>query len=113
LLIPVNQPKDVFHGKLVARPDDGTPSVELGDDLELTVLSPTAKELSDLEATWDDYVREHPPAQSRGGGASIQQDRKVPNLSSIVLLAKAGRRRILLTGDANAAKILEGLEASG
>jgi len=37
----------------------------------------------------------------------------VANLSSIVVLAKFGRRRMLLTGDARGDKILEGLETAG
>jgi hypothetical protein len=37
-------------------------------------------------------------------------DRSVPNLSSIIVLAEAGGKSMLLTGDARGDKILEGLE---
>ena len=40
-------------------------------------------------------------------------DKSVPNLSSIVVLAKAGGKTMLLTGDARGDKILEGLELVG
>ena len=40
-------------------------------------------------------------------------DRSVPNLSSLVVLAEAGDKRMLLTGDARGDKILEGLELVG
>ena len=44
---------------------------------------------------------------------SAYVDKSVPNLSSIVLLAEAEARSILLTGDARGDKILEGLELVG
>jgi len=40
-------------------------------------------------------------------------DKSVPNLSSLVVLAKAGGKTMLLTGDARGDKILEGLELVG
>ena len=40
-------------------------------------------------------------------------DKSVPNLSSIVVLASAGGKTILLTGDARGDKILKGLELVG
>ena len=40
-------------------------------------------------------------------------DKSVANLSSLVVLAEAGKKRMLLTGDARGDKILEGLELVG
>ena len=40
-------------------------------------------------------------------------DKSVPNLSSLVLLAEVGDKRMLLTGDARGDKILEGLQVAG
>lgn len=37
----------------------------------------------------------------------------VANLSSVVVLAAVGKKRMLLTGDARGDKILEGLELVG
>jgi hypothetical protein len=44
---------------------------------------------------------------------SAYVDKSVPNLSSLVVLAEAGDKRILLTGDARGDKILKGLELVG
>src|SRR5207302_631546 len=40
-------------------------------------------------------------------------DNSVPNLSSIVVLVKAGDKTLLLTGDARGDKILQGMETVG
>src|SRR5262249_35967254 len=40
-------------------------------------------------------------------------DDSVPNLSSIVMLVRAGGKSLLLTGDARGDKILKGMEADG
>jgi hypothetical protein len=63
-------------------------------------------------------VKEEADKKKKKDGTSAQSDfsdDSVANLSSLVLLAEAGknnaRKRILLTGDARGDKILEGLEA--
>ena len=49
--------------------------------------------------------------QVAGRALAAYVDKSVPNLSSIVVLAEAGGKRMLLTGDARGDKILEGLRA--
>lgn len=112
LCISVNQPGAQFPDGLVMRPSAGPETVDF-DDLKLTVLSPDAVALAALERDWDAYLAANPPGKAQGGAAAVGQDRTVPNLSSIVLLAEAEGHRILLTGDANTDEILAGLAAAG
>ena len=71
-------------------------------------------ELVALQQQHDDWLKE-----LKAKGMTPEQalaayvDKSVPNLSSIVVLAKAGDKSILLTGDARGDKILEGLELAG
>jgi hypothetical protein len=88
------------------------PCIEV-EDLNLTVLSPTAKELEDFEEEWNKYLREQAKKQREGGATAYGIDQSRTNLSSIVVLAEAGRHSLLLAGDARASQILDGLRASG
>ena len=45
--------------------------------------------------------------------AAVAADSSVPNLSSIALLVELGGRSILLTGDARADQVLEGMGEAG
>jgi hypothetical protein len=102
LALEVNRP---FDG-LVAAPR----AVDWGDGLELMVLGPAVDRLEDLQRKWDADVRKRPASEST---AAAYVDRSVYNLSSIVVLAQAGGKRMLLTGDARGDDILEGLQAAG
>lgn len=88
--------------------------VQIGG-LKLTVLGPRREELEALEAEFD---AENPdlaslsPAARRLAMAAFT-DKAVANLSSIVVLAEQGGKRMLLTGDARGDKILAGLEGAG
>jgi len=68
-------------------------------------------ELVALQQQHDEWLK-----QLKAKGLTPEQalaayvDESVPNLSSIVVLAKAADKTILLTGDARGDKILEGLE---
>lgn len=92
---------------LVLRADDGGVEVPCGDGLTLTVLGPAQAQLDAFRKEWQ-------ATRSRGAVAATGgADTSRPNLSSIVLLAESGDRRMLLTGDARADHILAGLEAAG
>lgn len=85
------------------------------DNLELKVVAPSEKNLLALQKDWDRYVRkilEKEDEESRAEAAAFV-DRSVYNLSSIVILAEADGKRILLTGDGRGDHTLEGLEAAG
>ncbi|MFP5285614.1 MAG: ComEC/Rec2 family competence protein [Thermoanaerobaculia bacterium] len=85
------------------------------DNLELKVVAPSEKNLLALQKDWDRHVREileKEDEESRAEAAAFV-DRSVYNLSSIVILAEADGKRILLTGDGRGDHTLEGLEAAG
>lgn len=85
------------------------------DNLEIKVVAPSEKNLLALQKDWDRHVRailEKEDEESRAEAAAFV-DRSVYNLSSIVILAEAGGKRILLTGDGRGDHTLEGLEAAG
>ena len=101
----------------VMRTADKAPRIASGDlslgGLTLTVLSPMAKELEDFEKSWDTYLKQQAKKKGKGGAAAVGVDRSPTNLSSITLLAEAGGKRLLLTGDARASQILDGLRVAG
>jgi beta-lactamase superfamily II metal-dependent hydrolase len=76
---------------------------------KLTVVAPSATALDKLDAEWEEWLAHHPDAVQVADYA----DRSVFNLSSIVVLAEAGGRSMLLCGDARGDHVLEGLEAAG
>jgi hypothetical protein len=72
------------------------------------------EELADLQKDHDTFLKAA-AAKKKAGTASLADfsDTSVPNLSSVVVLAEAGGKSILLTGDARGDKILTGLELIG
>lgn len=93
-----------FGGGLVQRGGAQT-TVPIAPGLTFTVLSPSRQELARLRATWEDWEAHHPVHEA----ANV--DRSVYNLSSIVVLARAGDKTLLLAGDARSDDILAGLKA--
>lgn len=77
--------------------------VEVAPGLTFTILGPRAAELEKLDRSW-----KLPAAQ-----AADYLNRTVPNLSSIVVLVEAGKKRLLLTGDAGGDLILRSLGEAG
>lgn len=102
-----------FNGALVmAKPGGG--KIEVGSGLTFIVVGPMKPELQALHKKHQDWLKElkkkgkTPPA-----ALAAFVDPSVPNLSSIVVLAEAGAKRMLLTGDARGDKILAGLQHVG
>jgi hypothetical protein len=98
LALDVNQP---FGDAVVA-----SEAIDWGDGLSLTVLGPEKRRLDDLHKKWDADVRKRQAAATE---VAAYLDGSVYNLSSIVILAEAGGKRMLLTGDARGDDILAGL----
>jgi hypothetical protein len=96
-----------FGGGLISPDRLANPSVTLGG-MSLTVIGPTTANLGALKTKWDAWAKEAARKQLPGDLANI--DKSVPNLSSIVILAEEGGRRILLTGDARGDHIEQGLD---
>jgi hypothetical protein len=91
-----------------------TKEIPLTTGLIFTVVGPMQPELLALQKKHDEWLQ-----KLKKEGKKPEEvlaafvDRSVPNLSSIVVLAKAGGKTMLLTGDARGDKILEGLEHVG
>ena len=102
-----------FDDELVMATADPT-LVTLGD-LSLTVVGPIKRELVKLQQAHDRWVKAQKAQKTRAAESALAayRDASVTNLSSLVLLATLGKKRLLLTGDARGDKILEGLELTG
>jgi hypothetical protein len=98
-----------FGGGLVQR-GGANATVEVVPGLEFTVLAPAENRLVKLREKWTEWEQAH-PAPKAEEAANI--DRAVFNLSSVVVLAHAGDRTVLLTGDARSDDVVEGLEGAG
>lgn len=98
-----------FDGKLIVA---GKKAREIGAGLSFTVAGPMTPEIEALQKKHDQWLQEQKNKKPEAALAAYV-DKSVPNLSSIVVLAEAGGKTILLTGDARGDKILEGLEQTG
>ncbi|MGE0490435.1 MAG: hypothetical protein AB7S38_14600 [Vulcanimicrobiota bacterium] len=89
--------------------------LDLGDGLKFTVLGPAAAQLAALRREWDAELAKMKKA-SREEAAAIGAaflDESAANLSSTVVLAERGGKRMLLTGDARGDFVLDGLRNAG
>ena len=76
------------------------------------VIGPTVGNLEKLRERWVEWLmRKNLPFAP--GEKPVRPDEAVNNLSSIMFLAEAGKRRFLMTGDGVSADIVAGLEAAG
>jgi len=108
------EPNAQFGGKLIVAGGGGVEQVQIGP-LTLTVVAPLREELLKLQAEWDSELQRHKLAKDAKEAAKVAAyvDDSVYNLSSIVLLAELGGKRMLLTGDARGDLVLRGLERAG
>jgi hypothetical protein len=107
--LPLNQG---FPGGLVCV-DDAPAPVQL-DNLALRVVGPTRANLDELRTKWLDWLDEHEDMIGAGDPlVAAMADRSVPNLSSIMVLAEADQKRLLLTGDGRGDHLLDGLGQAG
>jgi hypothetical protein len=100
-----------FDGGLILAGKDG---IAIGQDLTFTVAGPNKVELVALHKkhnAWRKQLAKEEKTPPQALAAYV--DKSVPNLSSLVLLAKVADKAMLLTGDARGDKILQGLEAVG
>ncbi|HVK12940.1 MAG TPA: hypothetical protein VM597_29575 [Gemmataceae bacterium] len=83
--------------------------------MKMTILGPAKAELQALQAEFDaknPNLASMTASERRIAMAAFTDD-SIANLSSIVVLAERGGKRMLLTGDARGDKILQGLHAAG
>lgn len=98
-----------FQGKLVLAKAKGK-KVDMGKGLKFTVVGPMNAEVVALQKQHDVFLEKKQKAKD---ALSAFTDTSVANLSSVVVLAEVGKKRILLTGDARGDKVIEGLELVG
>ena len=107
LKFPLNQE---FDGQLVMTSDDAE-ALDIGRGLSMTVCGPMKAELIALQKDYDAFLKKK--REERTASLAAFTDTSIPNLSSIVVIAEAGNKRMLLTGDARGDKILDGLKLAG
>ena len=106
-----------FAPKYLVSVDDVPDAVVLGN-LSLQVVGPTSDNLDRLRTEWQEWLEKYDkPVLSRDPAeaerAALAADSSIPNLSSIMLLAEADGKRLLLTGDGRGDHLLEGSEKAG
>lgn len=92
----------------------GPNSVEMDDGLTFTIVGPVLEQVEALRKEHERWLKElAKQGKTAEDVLAAYVDDSVTNLSSIVVLAEVGERKMLLTGDALGNKILEGLELAG
>jgi hypothetical protein len=89
------------------------PAVISFGPLELRIAGPDKANLKALRKKWLEWLADTSQRVASNPLAASIVDRSIPNLSSIVLLAKCNDKTILLTGDARGDHILAGLKTAG
>ena len=103
--VPVNEG---FPGGMVSV-DTAPRDIPLGE-LTLRVVGPTSDNLEELQEEWEEWLEDHAEEIASGDPLlAAMADRSVPNLSSIMLLARSEGKTILLTGDGRGDHLLQGL----
>jgi hypothetical protein len=80
--------------------------------LELTIAGPNKANLKALRTEWLNWLEAAAQKAASDPAAAAMADNSVPNLSSIVVLAKCAGKTILLTGDARGDHIIDGLNTA-
>lgn len=101
--------------KLVQAPVKGKKVVTIGDGLKFTIIGPLADRIEELQIEWNAVIKKKGLAKNEEGQslAAAFLDESVFNLSSICVLAEAGGKKMLLTGDARGDHVLKGLTGAG
>jgi ribonuclease BN (tRNA processing enzyme) len=83
-------------------------------DMKFLIIGPTRKNLEDLRKQWLDWLDKHEKALKTRADyrLAIQADKSIPNLSSIMFLAKEEDNTILFTGDGLSEHVIYGLKQS-
>ena len=81
-------------------------------DIKFLVIGPTRKNLEDLRKQWLDWLDKHEKALRTRADyrLAVQADKSIPNLSSIMFLAKEDDDTILFTGDGLGEHVIYGLK---
>lgn len=102
-----------FDGKLIIA-EKGKDPIDIGKELTFTVAGPMKSEVEVLRKKHNAWLKKlKKEGKTPPQALAAYVDKSVPNLSSLVLLAKTGDKTMLFTGDARGDKILKGLELVG
>lgn len=101
-----------FQGKLVIAEKKGK-KIDMKKGLKFTVVGPMNDEVVALQKAHDSFLKKKEDEKGTAGALASFTDTSVANLSSVVVLAEVGKKRMLLTGDARGDKVLAGLELVG
>jgi beta-lactamase superfamily II metal-dependent hydrolase len=83
------------------------------DNLTLRIIGPTKANLEELRNLWRKWLEKYETADISEPSIAAVADKSIPNLSSIVVLAEADGKRVLITGDARGDHIIDGLRLAG
>jgi hypothetical protein len=93
---------------------DDAPGPVVFDNLSLTVVGPTQTNLDELRTKWEAWLAAQEEAVASGNDTVLaNSDRSIPNLSSIMVLAEADGKSLLLTGDGRSDHLVQGLGQAG
>jgi beta-lactamase superfamily II metal-dependent hydrolase len=93
---------------------DDLPTPIVFDNLEIRIVGPTRQNIESLKQEWLDWLEKHEDDDLRSNPyLAAMADQSIPNLSSIMLLAKAHDKTILLTGDGRGDHLIQGLNQAG
>jgi len=107
--IPINPD---FPGDLIVVDTAGAPRTF--GNLTFRVVGPTQANLDALAVEWKKWLDAHEDAIGSGDPfVMANADQSIPNLSSIMVLAEADGKSILLTGDGRSDHLLSGLRTTG
>lgn len=105
-------PTNIRFDQRLAIAQEGQEPWEKGD-LKISVIGPTKMEVDRLKRRWKKDLPKILAREAKAKEAAASLDRSVFNLSSIVCIAEANGKSILLTGDARGDAILKWLEDRG
>ncbi len=90
----------------------GNDTVKIGGGLTFRIIGPGKERVDALRTEWDEQLKRLKLGKTAESEARAAEfiDESVFNLSSIVVLASVGKKRMLLTGDGRGDDILTGLE---
>ncbi|MCI0466346.1 MAG: hypothetical protein L0Y57_04975 [Beijerinckiaceae bacterium] len=102
-----------FGGKLIIAAAGEAP-LDMGQGLTVSIAGPMKGEVEALRKKHNQWLKKlKMEGKAPPQALAAYVDKSVPNLSSLVLLAEAKGKTMLLTGDARGDKILQGLELVG
>jgi hypothetical protein len=115
--VPVNRD---FHPQRLISVEQAPRPVSQFEGVDLYVLGPSGQNLGKLQAQWLTWLAKRLQLTPKEVQAGLPEEAPVPkpddsvfNLSSIMLLAEAGGKRMLLTGDGLGEHLVQGLEQAG